>query len=103
MVCDAPGYSVVRACRRVGIDNPEDVRWCRMSHFLREGASWMGLFHPFTWKKLLGRDEGEEKGCSCGERLPALERVTFTFTTGREETYLMGQCTRCGTVFWEET
>jgi hypothetical protein len=100
--CDAPAYPVVRACRRVGIREPEDVRWCRISHFLNQMGGWKGLFHPLTWKKLLGRGEAGEKTCSCGERLPTLEKVTFTFTTGREESYLLGQCSRCATVFWEE-
>ncbi len=101
--CDAPSYAVVRACRRVGIRTPEDVRWCRMSHFLDQAGGWKGLFHPVTWKKLLGRAQDGEHCCSCGERLPMLERVTFTFTTGREETLLLGQCDRCASVFWEET
>jgi hypothetical protein len=100
--CDAPAYPVVRACRRVGIRTPEDVRWFRLSHFLNQFMGWKGLFHPLTWKKLLSREEPGEKACSCGQRLPALEKVTFTFTTGREETYLIGQCGRCATVFWEE-
>jgi len=101
--CDAPSYPVVRACRRVGIEAPEDVRWFRMSQFLTQAGRWKGLFHPWTWSKLLRRHDPDEKCCTCGERLPALERVTFTFTTGREESYLMGQCIRCQTVFWEET
>jgi hypothetical protein len=101
--CDAPPYPVVRACRRVGIHKPEDVRWYRLSHFLYQAVGWKGLFHPLTWKKLLGRAPADEKCCSCGAKLPMLERVTFTFTTGREETFLMGQCERCATVFWEES
>lgn len=100
--CDAPAYPVVRACRRIGIRTPEDARWCRLSHFLTEAGGWKGLFHPLTWKKLLGRDP-DEKTCSCGARLPILEKVTFTFTTGREESYLLGQCGHCRTVFWEES
>ncbi len=101
--CDAPPYPVVRACRRVGIRAPEDVRWCRLSHFLSQVAGWKGLFHPFTWKKILGHAEGEDRACTCGDHLPVLEKVTFTFTTGREESYLIGQCGRCATVFWEES
>jgi hypothetical protein len=100
--CDAPAYPVVRACRRIGILAPEDVRWCRITHFLSRSEGWKGLFHPGTWRKLLGQGPDQEKSCSCGAKLPALERVTFTFTTGREETYQLGQCIRCGTVFWEE-
>src|SRR5947209_6856744 len=101
--CDAPSYPVVRACRRVGVESPEDVRWCRLTHFLNQAFGWKGLFHPLTWKKLLSRAHGDEQCCSCGEKLPNLDRVTFTFTTGREESYLLGQCVRCRTVFWEET
>jgi hypothetical protein len=101
--CDAPSYPIVRASRRVGLEVPEDVRWCRMSHFLELAGGWKGLFHPRTWKKILGGNEVDERACSCGERLPALERVTFTFTTGREESYLLGQCPRCRTIFWEDT
>jgi hypothetical protein len=74
-----------------------------MSHFLEQASVWKGIFHPLTWSKLLGGGEPGEQTCSCGTRLPLLERVTFTFTTGREETYLVGQCARCHTVFWEET
>src|SRR5262245_35070908 len=71
--CDAPSYPVVRACRRVGIESPEDVRWCRMSQFLAQASRWKGLFHPWTWSKLLGRHDGDEKCCTCSEKLPALE------------------------------
>jgi hypothetical protein len=31
-----------------------------------------------------------------------LERCTFTFRDGRQRDYLLGQCGRCRTVFWEE-
>ena len=102
VTCDAPSYPVVRACRRVGIRAPEDVRWWRMSHFLSQAAGWKGLFHAATWKNLLRRPQPDERTCTCGAKLPTAERVTFTFTTGREESYLLGQCARCGTVFWEE-
>ena len=99
--CDAPSYAVVRACRSIGVHSPEDVRWCRLSHYLSQGG-WKGLFQALTWNNLLGRGETDEKCCSCGVGLPLLEKVTFTFTSGRQESYLMAQCQRCGTVFWEE-
>jgi len=101
VTCDAPAYSVVRACRCLGISAPEDVRWCQLSHFLSQPDAATGLFHFLGWENILGRVPGE-RTCSCGERLPVLERVAFTFSTGREETYMLGQCRRCGTVFWEE-
>jgi hypothetical protein len=69
---------------------------------LQAAAGWTGMFNPRSWMKLLSRAPTDEKTCSCGEKLPPLECVTFTFSTGREEAYLLGQCPRCGTVFWEE-
>jgi hypothetical protein len=99
--CDAPAYPIVHACRHVGIRNPEDVRWCQMGHFLGQTEGWKGLFQFLTWENLTGRTHTSEMICTCGARLPVLEPVTFTFTTGRDETMLLGQCARCGTVFWE--
>ncbi len=58
---------------------------------------------PAHLEETSGPRPGDEPCCTCGEKLPELERVTFTFTTGREECYLLGQCAHCGTVFWEET
>jgi len=97
VTCDAPSYKVVQACRRVGLQEPEDVRWCRLREFLTQPAGWKSLF-----RRLLAGDEGEHKGCTCGGHFPTLDRVTFTFTTGHEVTYLIGQCRRCRTVFWDE-
>ena len=102
--CDAPIYPIVRASRSIGIHAPEDVRWCRLSHFLGRSASWLGLLDALGWNKLVGRGQAPDAAtCSCGEKLPMLEKVTFTFATGREESYLLAQCSRCQTVFWEET
>jgi hypothetical protein len=100
--CDAPAYAIVHACQNVGIRTPEDVRWCRMSHFLARSEGWKGLFQFLNWESLMGRVQNGEMHCSCGAGLPILETVTFTFTSGRDESLLLGQCARCGTVFWEE-
>jgi hypothetical protein len=100
--CDSPSYKVVQACRRIGFYAPEDVRWCRLSEFAHPAQGWKGLFHSETWKRLLTGYRAEEKICSCGERLPAMDRVTFTFTTGHEVSYLLGQCRRCRSVFWDQ-
>src|SRR5690349_11397206 len=95
--CDAPPYPVVRAGHRIGLRSPEDVRWWRMSHFLEETAGRAaGL--P-AWKALLGLGGGAKSGCTCGQELPRMERYTFTFLTGRQSSYLIGQCVRCRTVF----
>jgi hypothetical protein len=92
----------VQACRRVGIKEPEDVRWCRLRDYLNQTSGWMGLFHPHSWRHILSGSGADDKGCSCGCRLPTLDRVTFTFTTGHEVTYLLGQCPRCRSIFWDE-
>jgi hypothetical protein len=100
--CDAPSYKVVQACRRIGFENPEDVRWCRRSEFVHHAEGWRGLFHSETWKRLLGGPRSQHQCCSCGHKLPSLDRVTFTFTTGHEASYLLGQCGGCRTVFWDD-
>ncbi len=100
--CDAPSYKVVQACRRIGFYAPEDVRWCKLSEF-HPSPGWKGLFNTETWKHLLSGGRSHERCCSCGEPLPTLDRVTFTFTTGLEATYMLGQCCRCRSVFWDET
>ena len=72
--CDAPNYPIVKACERLGMYCPEDVRWCRMSHYLSALIGWKGLFNRHTWKmlwetrararaRLLGRIEPVVKYC----------------------------------------
>ncbi len=101
--CDAPPYPIVRASRQVGLGSPEDVRWCRISHYPLGKDGW-GDF----WRHLaLGtpRAGGPTGGalCLCGQSLPVLERITFLLASGKGVTYLMGQCPRCHMIFWEET
>jgi hypothetical protein len=96
--CDSPAYSIVRACHLIGFHTPEDVRWYRMSHFLgSEEASG-----PGGGKFFAGLFGGRERTCSCRHKLPVLEKYTFTFLTGHEASYLLGQCPGCSTIFWEE-
>jgi hypothetical protein len=33
--------------------------------------------------------------------LPHMQGYLFTFNTGKEVFYLLGQCSRCHTVFWD--
>jgi hypothetical protein len=98
--CDAPPYAIVKAGQRIGLKDPEDVRWCRMSEFLKEQppAPPHKLQH---WKQLLGLGRPAGRTCTCAERLPTMERYTFTFRGGREEHYYIAQCTRCRTIFWD--
>ncbi len=95
ITCDAPPYYIVRGCHRVGIEAPEDVRWCRMSHFLNTSSGGI-------WKALLGLHHSGEKTCSCKRNLPLLERCTFTLASGKQVSYYLGQCQGCHTVYWEE-
>lgn len=99
--CDAPAYAIVRACRMIGFRRPEDVRWCRLLHFRQGQYRRLHLLSVRTWKLLLGMGETNDTHCSCGHDLPRLERYTFTCISGREIDYLLAQCHRCGTVFWE--
>jgi hypothetical protein len=85
----------------IGIIDPEDVRWCRLSHFCEERSQHKELFHLRTLKTLLSGAEEKVTRCSCGRELPKLERYTFTFLNGREVDYLLAQCGGCRTVFWE--
>lgn len=97
--CDAPPYAIVRGCRQIGVRSPEDVRWYRLSHFFLEHSKE----HPMVLFRLLGM--GQRVGppvCTCRENLPDLDRVVFTLSSGTQVSYLIGQCSRCRTVFWEE-
>jgi hypothetical protein len=98
--CDAPAYPIVQACRRIGVRNPEDVRWRRMN--LDRPGGWQEFFRLRSWKKWLGGSGPENPRCSCGQDLPEPIRCTFTYVDGREEDYVIGQCRRCRTVFWDE-
>lgn len=101
LYCDAPPYSIVRACRMIGFSRPEDVRWSRLSHFRKGQYRRLDLFSLRTWKLLLGMAESNDSHCTCGQELPRLERYTFTCVSGRQVDYFLGQCRRCGSVYWE--
>ncbi len=99
--CDAPPYAIVHVCERVGFRTPLDVRWCRMSEFLkRDDGPWARLAR--AWKRFLGIKQRKPGTCTCGEPLPQLERYQFWTFAGKEAEYRLGQCRRCRTMFWEE-
>jgi hypothetical protein len=102
LACDSIPYPLVKACRQVGFQDPEDVRWCRVSHIRKRHPSWRDFFHLGTWKALFGRGRATGPSCTCGQELPELATYAFTLNTGREEHYLLGQCSRCRTMVWEE-
>ncbi len=100
--CDAPSYSIVHACQIVGLEAPEDVRWCRMRHLHKQANNRRDMLDPRTWGSLLGLAEPREGKCHCGRELPKLEKYTFTLISGKELNYYLGQCHSCRTIFWEE-
>jgi hypothetical protein len=100
--CDAPPYQVVRACRHICIQSPEDVHWLRMSAFrTRQDRRQQGLSLLF-WQMFWKRGKRAARTCTCGEPLPQLRLVVVTFNTGDKASYVLGQCSRCRTVFWDE-
>ena len=96
---DAHPFPVVGACRRLGFRSPLDVRWCRLSHFPAARSS-----RPSTPPGAQGFDTkpAPETTCTCGAPLPRLEEYAITFVLEKVADYRLGQCRRCGTMFWEE-
>lgn len=101
--CDSPPYSIVKACTRIGVHDPEDVRWCRVSGQAEtHRLNWRELIrHP--WRFLTGGHRAQGKNCVCGHELPQLDQYTFTMMSGLEKSYELGQCIHCRTIYWEET
>jgi hypothetical protein len=91
--CDAPPYAIVKACVGLGLDKPEDVRWCRVRHFPTPGAGWRRVLSGLGWS--------EGGTCPCGQALPKMAGFVFTSITGEERFYLLGQCGKCHTVYWD--
>jgi hypothetical protein len=100
--CDAPPYSIVKACEGLGFQSPLDVRWCRMSHVLAGQRELGGVFgfHPWLW--LFGSSEPRKRTCTCGQSLALMERYTFRCSSEKDAQYFLGQCCRCWTMCWEE-
>jgi hypothetical protein len=104
VICDAPPYPIVQACNAIGVDNPEDVRWMRMSHRVepRDETPERGDRSASVWQKILHTNAAREQACSCREKIPKLAKYRFTYSSGDEVTYSVAQCTKCHTVYWEE-
>jgi hypothetical protein len=89
--CDAPPYPVVKACAALGFHAPQDVRWC---HFDRRATTRRATLFPWL--------RPAAPRCTCGQPLPALESYTFTFVSGNRAQYMLGQCRRCWTIYWDK-
>ena len=102
ITCDAPPYLVVQACESLGFESPLDVGWWRLSQFLAEQGEKAGLRDLAPWKWLFSSNQPREKRCACGGSLPIMEGYSFTFISHKVADYWLGQCRRCGTIFWEQ-
>jgi hypothetical protein len=91
--CDAPDYAIIKACSRLGLRSPEDVRWCHLSRGHTARSAWHEI--------LLGLIRPAQGSCVCGGSFPELQGYLFTFNTGSEITCVLGQCDRCRTIFWD--
>ncbi len=100
--CDAPPYGIVQACETLGFQSPLDVRWLRMSHFLERPRGPHAALELNFWARLFAGGRAPETTCPCGQPLPPLEPYAFMFASGKQLDYLLGQCRRCHTMFWEE-
>jgi hypothetical protein len=102
ILCDCPPYPIVQACHLVGLQDPEDVRWCRLSNFLVEHAGWSEVARMFSWHLLPVNRYLKGSHCTCGQQLPRVQRCLFSTSSGGSFTYLLGQCGKCRTIFWED-
>ncbi len=102
--CDAPPYPIVRACRRLGFRTPEDVRWCRLRPATPpQPSDRPSVFTLQGLKSIFAKPEpAKGPACVCGQALPGLDRCSFTLASGRQVDYLLGQCPRCRSIFWQE-
>jgi hypothetical protein len=100
IACDAPSYGIVRSCTELGFENPLDVRWLRLDHVIGgRDPSKQRAVH--AWTAALRLIRPTEPTCSCGQALPLVERCTFILRSGIQVDYLLGQCQRCKTIFWQ--
>ena len=100
--CDAPPYNIVRACQMIGIQAPEDVCWTRLSQWVGTQPTGREGLKSASWKTLFGMSQPENAACKCGQKLPLLERYTFTLISGKQMSYYLGQCRRCRCVYWQQ-
>jgi hypothetical protein len=100
--CDAPSYGIVRACRKLGFLDPEDVRWCSKINAHQAPPKQQGGLLTQAFKALFRRAASRRAGCICRCQLPKLDKYTFTFICGGKKHLLLGQCRRCLTIFWKD-
>lgn len=113
--CDAPPYPIVLACNAIGIEKPEDVRWIKIDHNVDgEGHPLHNCIVCELRKAAKGKAVDKQRaakgffsslltlGGMVVGNLPKLAKYRFTYSSGDEVTYSVGQCKGCRTVFWNE-
>jgi hypothetical protein len=100
IICDAPRYEVVRACRFVGIQTPEDVVWREVHRYLQESGH-PGMRAGKTWREVINGD-GPPARCTCGTELPWLVEYEFELPDGASVTHPVAQCQSCHAIYWQE-
>ena len=100
IVCDAPPYPIVKACKVIGLQDPEDVRWNRLSN-LMGGNNGDESSSGSLWKLLVPGRSSRQAQCVCGATLPGMEEYIFTFARHGDLHLLLGQCPKCRTIVWE--
>lgn len=99
--CDAPCYEIVKACEALGYHSPLDVAWYHRRRYLGPTDA-IGTLAAIASYALFGRAPRSQR-CRCGRPMPELARCTFTFASTRQESLDIGQCSCCGTLFWDES
>ena len=51
---------------------------------------------------LLASGSQQSHSCTCGREVRGPEAYTFVLITGKELSYLLSQCERCRTVYWDK-
>lgn len=102
VVCDAPPYAVVRACEKLGFHDPLDVRWIWIDH-LTGPTSPASVLDLHWWLDLVGVTSRSRRTCSCGNPIPVLRRYLISPSPRWKGVYLLGQCSCCHTMYWDET
>jgi len=100
--CDAPPYPIVGACRKLGFQSPEDVRWCSVGNAHPAPPKQRGGLFAQAFNAIFRKTAQQNGDCLCRCRLPELDQYTFTLACGQEKHLLLGQCRRCLTIFWKE-
>jgi hypothetical protein len=72
-----------------------------MSRFLKGEGHRKAIFALRLWHWLLGLGRPKERTCTCGQPLPDLKKYGFSFLSEKVGDYLLGQCRRCRTIFWD--